>query len=178
MLSAKELLLSDAGYSAWCNQCLLDACSGLPAEERERDLRISHANVLCTLRHICDGEKVWLDCLRSTAEGETWRLPQGPVPEPSFAALQQDWPALWDGYRGWLEGIGDESLAAEVIVQLPDKAPRLPRWKILRHVFEHSTLHRGQIVGMIRMLGHAPPGIHFMDYCLANEPVIPPRPRA
>ncbi|MGB0009626.1 MAG: DinB family protein, partial [Candidatus Sulfotelmatobacter sp.] len=34
---------------------------------------------------------------------------------------------------------------------------QLPRWKILRHVLEHSTMHGGQIIGMFRMLGHQPP---------------------
>jgi uncharacterized damage-inducible protein DinB len=40
----------------------------------------------------------------------------------------------------------------------------------LRHVLEHSTLHRGQVVGMIRMLGHQPPAIQRMDYYLTGEP--------
>jgi uncharacterized damage-inducible protein DinB len=50
----------------------------------------------------------------------------------------------------------------------------LARGKILRHVLEHSTLHRGQIVGMIRMLGYTPPSIHRMDWYLAGEPIITP----
>jgi uncharacterized damage-inducible protein DinB len=61
-------------------------------------------------------------------------------------------------------------LAAELRVQLPgDIEPNLTRWKILRHVLEHSTLHRGQIIGMIRMLGHTPPAIQRMDLYLAGE---------
>jgi uncharacterized damage-inducible protein DinB len=55
-------------------------------------------------------------------------------------------------------------------VQLPERVERFPRWKILRHVLEHSTMHRGQVVGMIRMLGHQPPAINAMDYYLAGKP--------
>ena len=59
------------------------------------------------------------------------------------------------------------------MLQLPGGVERrFPRWKILRHVLVHSTLHRGQIVGMIRMLGHQPPANSPMDYYLAGEPVI------
>jgi uncharacterized damage-inducible protein DinB len=184
MAAAKTLLLADIEYSGWANQRLLEACSALAAEEVERDLNVSHVSILATLRHICDGEKVWLDCLSTTAAGESWRLPMGAVPEPSLDELKQIWPPLWGGYRRWLSGLPDESareagvggnescgagLGIELIVQLPDgTAPRLARWKILRHVLDHSIFHRGQLVGMIRSLGHTPPAINRMDYWLVN----------
>jgi uncharacterized damage-inducible protein DinB len=184
MASAKPLLLADIGYSAWANQRLLEASSALAAEELERDLGVSHSNILATLRHICDGEKVWLDCLSTTKEGASWRLPTGPAPQPSLDELKQIWPPLWDGYRRWLSGLCGQSvpeagvsgnelyeagLGVELIVQLPDgSAPRLARWKILRHVLDHSTFHRGQVIGMIRSLGHTPPAINRMDYWLVG----------
>lgn len=169
MTFGKELLVSDIRYSAWANQRVLSACAALTAEEIERDLRISHSNILSTLRHICDGEKVWFDCLSTTVNSGTWRLPQGAAPELSLDALRKYWPELSEAYRQWLEGVSGTDLGVEVIVQLPGEVePSLARWKILRHVLEHSTLHRGQIIGMIRTLGHTPPGIHRMDFYLAG----------
>jgi len=103
----------------------------------------------------------------------TWRLPQGPAPEYSIAALQQNWPELWSGYARWLEELPEDSLAIDLTLQLPGGIERpFPRWKILRHVLEHSTLHRGQVVGMIRMMGHQPPPNSPMDYYLAGEPTM------
>ncbi len=174
MSFAKQILLSDVVYSAWANQCLLDACSGLTLDELERDLRISHANILATMRHIHDGERVWLDCLRTTGDSGTWRLPQGPAPQPSLPELRESWPELWNGHRRWLEEASETSLGGAITIQMPgDAEPRVARWRILRHVLEHSTLHRGQIVGMIRILGHAPPAIHRMDFYQAGEPAAP-----
>jgi uncharacterized damage-inducible protein DinB len=168
---AQQLLLTDICYSGWANQRLLDACSALTAEEMERDLRISHSSILGTLRHIHDAERVWLDCLRTSPEMGPWRLPQGSPPEPSFDSLRQSWPELSDGYRRWIEELSEAGLGVELRVLLPgDVEPSLARWKILRHVLEHSTLHRGQIIGMIRMLGHTPPAIPRMDFYLAGEP--------
>lgn len=168
------MLLSDVHYSAWANQQVLDACAVLTTEEIERDLHISHNSVLSTLGHIYDGERVWLDCLRITVDDGTWRLPQGEAPKFSFDDLRQYWPKLSEGYRLWLKDLPETGLSVEVIVQLPGEAePSLARWKILRHLLEHSTLHRGQIIGMIRMLGHTPPAIHQMDFCLAGEPAGP-----
>jgi uncharacterized damage-inducible protein DinB len=170
MSLGKELLLVDVGYSGWANRRLLDGCSALTAEEMERDLRISHSSILATLRHMHDGERVWLDCLRTRPEMGRWRLPQGSPPEPSFDSLRQSWPELSDGYRRWLEELSEGGLEVELRVLLPgDVEPSLPRWKILRHVHEHSTFHRGQVVGMIRTLGHEPPAIHRMDFYVAEE---------
>jgi uncharacterized damage-inducible protein DinB len=174
----KDLLLNDVNYSAWADQYLLNACSALTAEELGRDLHMSHTSVLDALRHICDGEKVWLDCLATTADLGTWRLPQGSAPELPLVALRQTWPELWDGYRRWLENISESSLAVELIVQLPGDVERsLARWQILRHVLEHSTFHRGQIVAMIRALGQKPPAINRMDCYLAREPAVQTRSR-
>jgi uncharacterized damage-inducible protein DinB len=169
---AKHLLLNDVGQSAWANQRLLEGCSALTAEELERDFRISHASILTTFCHFYDGERVWLDCLRTTADLGSWRLPQGPATKLSLVALQRKWPEIWDGFRRWLEALPETSLAVELNLQLPGGVERrLPRWKILRHALEHSALHRGQVVGMIRMLGHQPPPNSPMDFYLVGEPV-------
>jgi uncharacterized damage-inducible protein DinB len=170
MFLAKQLLLTEVRYSGWANRGLLDGCSALSTEELERDLSTSHAHILSTLRHICDAERVWLDCLRSTPDGGTWRLPQGVPPEPSFETLTQIWPKIWNGFEQWLEPLPENALEIEVMLLLPGGIERrFPRWKILRHVLNHSTMHRGQIVGMIRMLRHQPPAANVMDYYLAGE---------
>jgi uncharacterized damage-inducible protein DinB len=171
MTLGKELLLTDVIYSAWANRRLLDACSAMTVEELDRDLRISHTSILDTLRHICDGEKVWLDCLATTADRGSWRLPQGEAPELSLDDIWRQWPGLWEGYRRWLEDVPEKNLSVELTVQLPGGVePRFSRWQILRHVLEHSTFHRGQIVATIRALGHQPPAINRMDYYLADGP--------
>jgi len=163
----KRVLRSDVAYSVWANHRLLAACSSLAAEQLALELRLSHAGILATLRHIYDGERVWLLCLRDTPAMGRYILPPGPAPELSLDALRQRWPNLWDGFRQWLEAQSEEDLEAEIFVQLPDGRPQLPRWKILRHVLAHSNFHRGQIVGMIRSLGQPPPAINSTDYFLS-----------
>jgi uncharacterized damage-inducible protein DinB len=103
MSFGKQMLLTDVRRSAWANQNLLDGCAALTAEELERDLRISHNSILATLRHIYDGERVWLLCLRTTEDQGTWRLPQDPAPELSLDALRLKWPEIWNGFGRWLE---------------------------------------------------------------------------
>ena len=170
---AKQILLGGVRNSAWADRNLLDGCAALTSEELERDFRISHGSILSTLRHTYDGERVWLLCLTTTADLGTWRLPQGPAPELSLDTLRLEWPNLWRDYDGWLSEVSDAKLEIELMLQLPGGVEqRFPRWKILRHVLEHSTLHRGQVVGMIRMLGHTPPANSPMDFYLAGEPGV------
>src|SRR5258708_25999366 len=166
---AKQVLLTDVRHSAWANQNLLDGCIALTVEELERDLRISHNSILATLRHIYDGERVWLLCLQTTEDRGTWRLPEDPAPELRLDTLQQKWPEIWNAFDRWLEELEENSLAGELMLQLPRGIERtFPRWKILRHVLEHSTLHRGQVIGMIRMLRHPPPPNRPKDYYLSR----------
>jgi uncharacterized damage-inducible protein DinB len=166
----KQVLITDVRRSAWADRGLLEGCSALTADELVRDFRISHNSILATLRHIYDGERVWLLCLGTTADGGTWRLPIGPAPELSLEALGRKWPEIWEGFERWLEEQSESSLRVELMLQLPGGIERrFPRWKILRHVMEHSTMHRGQVIGMIRMLGHEPPANSPMDWYLAGE---------
>lgn len=170
-ISVKQPFASDLRYSAWANLRLLDACAERKAEELERDLGISHHSILVTLQHVCDAEKVWLDCLSRTAAGGQWTLPPGPAPKLSLTDLRRKWPELWEGYEKWLEGLPNAAteLGADVFVKIPDgSVPRFTRWKILRHVLDHSQFHRGQVVGMIRSLGHSPPAVNRGDYWLAG----------
>ena len=164
-----EFFLSDIRYSAWSNQRLLDAATALSAEELQRDLHASHSSILATLRHFYDGERVWLDCVRDTPALATYVLPPGPAPELLLEELKQAWPRLWDGYINWLEGVEAIALEEKLIVQMPGSAPLFPRWKVLRHVLDHSQFHRGQVIAMIRALGHRPPAINRMDYWQEEE---------
>jgi uncharacterized damage-inducible protein DinB len=39
----------------------------------------------------------------------------------------------------------------------------------MQHVVNHATLHRGQVVGMIRQLGLQPPAVDLLYYLIAQK---------
>jgi uncharacterized damage-inducible protein DinB len=39
-----------------------------------------------------------------------------------------------------------------------------PVWQIVSHVVNHATLHRGQVVAMLRQLGAKPPATDLIFY--------------
>ena len=155
MSELRLLLSAHIGYSAWATRELLDACSLLTLEQLSRPQGASHSSILGTLRHIHDGERVWL---RRLIEVDSDRLPPGPAPEHSFGLLVQLWPELWRGYREWLESASDADLTHEICTVLPDDSNFcVPRWQIVLHVINHTTFHRGQVITMLRALGVQPP---------------------
>jgi uncharacterized damage-inducible protein DinB len=164
MRHLQHLLRTQTAYSAWATRQLLDACSSLTLDQIDCSLGASHSSILRTFRHIQDGERVWLR--RLTEVGE-WRLPTGPAPEPSFEILVQAWPELWEGYRQWLECASDADLTGELSTIVPTGARLVvPRWQIVLHAVNHSTLHRGQIITMLRTLGVQPPNTDVTEFHL------------
>ena len=170
MTTAKEMLLMDLDYSAWANRVLLEACSPLTTEELGRDLGASHRSLIETLRHIYYTERVWMRRLCENAmppmhEVGDQKLFCDPPPEPGIAELKRDWPEVWRAGHDWLESLTETDLDATLRSRLPDGSEfRVSRWKIVMHAVNHSTLHRGQVVAMLRMLGKQPPNTDLFSY--------------
>ncbi len=162
MSQLRQLLLAHTGYSAWATGQILGVCSPLTTEQLDCDFGASHTSILRTLRHIHDGELVWL---RRLQEAQNDRLPPGPAPEHSFEYLAQSWPELGESYRQWIESASDDELSEEIVTVLPDGGLfRVPRWQIVLHAINHTSYHRGQIVTMLRALGVQPPNTDLTCY--------------
>lgn len=171
MNGVKELLRVDWEYSAWATRRVLDACSGLTDEERKRDLGHSHASVLSTLQHIYEGDWFWSRCMRTNHMPPLAEIgPEENPPEPRFENLLQVWPEVWDSTLLWLDSVEERDLASLIASQLPSgQHVAFTPWQLSRHCVNHSTLHRGQIIGMLRTLGRRPPNLDLMGFYLRQE---------
>jgi uncharacterized damage-inducible protein DinB len=165
---AKTILVADVRYSQWATQRLLDAAATLTAEERVRDLGQSHRSVVGTLNHSFLSEELWADCLATHKLPALYTLGQSPAPpDLSIEELQRQWPPIWKQLDAWLSGLADADLAVLIPCEtFPGQFRDFPRWEILRHDLNHATLHRGQVVGMLRQLGKQPPNADIMTYYL------------
>jgi uncharacterized damage-inducible protein DinB len=165
----KQLLLTDLTYCGWADQHLLNATSALTDEELRRDLGISHKSVLGTFQHVYDSERFWFECLEADVLPPLDQIgvpaPAAPPPDPDV--LKSNWPSVWAGLRAWVAQIPAHAFASELACQLSDGMDiRFTRWQLLRHMTNHSAMHRGQIVGMLRMLAKQPPNTDLMTYLL------------
>ncbi|MGC2719316.1 MAG: DinB family protein [Candidatus Acidiferrales bacterium] len=167
---AKELLLGDTRYSAWSTQRLLDAASALTPEERTRDLGQSHHSVVATLNHCFISERFWVGCLIAHELPPMHKIgTSAPPPDLSIEELQHQWPEVWSRLEDWLVTLSESELAKPIPCEIaPGKSRDFPRWEIIRHNVNHASLHRGQVVGMLRQLGEQPPNVDIMSFYIQN----------
>jgi uncharacterized damage-inducible protein DinB len=149
-------------FNRWANRRLLDAASSLTSEELTRDMTTSHGSVLGTLLHIFWAEWLWLQRWlgRSPAQGD---LPIGEIHD--VASLVTRWRELEEVQRSFAAGLTEDALTRRVGYE--NFAGE--RWEyslvhMLQHVVNHSSYHRGQVVTLLRQLGHQPPTTDLLVY--------------
>lgn len=170
MLSAPQTVLYLVDYMIWADREVLAACSQLSKEELHHDLGISHTGVFGTLQHMFIAEHDWLARLRHSMTSPETEAPRvllfpGPDPGPDMAGLLQQWPPVWDGFRLYVEALSESDLDAEFVAM----GHHIPRGKLIMHVSNHATLHRGQVIGMFRQLGYQPPSTDLFTYHRLNS---------
>jgi len=141
-------------YNAWANRMLFEALSGIPDAEYLRDLKSSHGGIHGTLAHLVWAEALWL---------ARWQARPNPaVPQGqdlhSLADVRARWEEIEAERSAWLAGFTDEWLNGTVKVKPTTGGEYLHTYRqMFRHLINHSSYHRGQVITMLRQLGHRPP---------------------
>lgn len=158
-------------YTEWANALVLDAAQMLTPAQLLNDVQISHGSILGTLLHMAGAEWVWLERWhrRSHTGPEAWA--RWTVAQcPDVAALRAQWQPVAEERRAYLAELRDEDLAQVITFKRIDGTENsLPLGQQLQHVINHATLHRGQVVGLIRQLGIVPPATDLLFYYRAQQ---------
>jgi uncharacterized damage-inducible protein DinB len=153
-------------YTEWANQLAMDAAATLSDEQLRHNTGISHHSIFGTLLHMAGAEWIWLERWngRSPAGIETWAA-WTPERCESLAALHQRWQDIIDRRTQFIAQLAESRLTAPLAFKLLNGNPgSLPLASQMQHVVNHATLHRGQVVGMIRQLGVVPPATDLLFY--------------
>lgn len=159
-MEPKSTLLTHLDYSFWATSKLLDAASRLSPEQLNRDLQVSHISLLGTLQHIYYADRIWLARL----EGRQIDFAD-PAPGPHLEQLKEDWPPVLQALQAYVDAEPDMSrdLTAQ---RLNGDRFTISRWKVILHVVNHATMHRGQVMAMLRQLGYVPPATDLFYFYL------------
>jgi uncharacterized damage-inducible protein DinB len=174
----KQLLLTELDYTAWANRQILTACEPLTTKEFNRDFGASFQSIAGTLRHIFYAERSWIhrlviNALPPMIQMADPRFDPNPPIELDYTHLVQAWPPVWSSGRQWLEETAEQDLDHELTSPLPDGSEFLiSRWKILQHMINHSTLHRGQVMTMLRQLGQRVPSTDIFTFYMVEAGAI------
>src|SRR4029450_4385834 len=153
-------------YTEWANDLAVEAAIKLSDDNLRRDVGISHKSIFGTLVHMAGAEWIWLERWngRSPRKDEGWSQ-WSTESCVDLATLKERWNYVVDGRSKYVSELNESSLAAELPFKLlSGEASSMQLVHQMQHVVNHATLHRGQIVGMIRQLGIDPPSTDLLFY--------------
>jgi len=158
-------------YTEWANNLVLDAAEKLSPDQLVRDVGISHKSILGTLAHMAGAEWIWLERWngRSPMGDNVW-TPWSPTASKDVREVREKWRPVLELRHSYLEKLTDADLPRELSFKRANGDPgSLPLIQQMQHVVNHATLHRGQVVGMIRQLGIVPPTTDLMFYLMSRK---------
>jgi uncharacterized damage-inducible protein DinB len=134
---------------------------GVPGADFTRDLGTSHGSLRGTLVHVLWADWIWLQRWR----GES---PKQVFDENEFAdaaAFLSRREAFDRDRETFLSSLRDGDLSQRIGYE----NRRGERWvyrldHMLQHVVNHATFHRGQVVTLLRQIGHVPPATDYLVY--------------
>jgi uncharacterized damage-inducible protein DinB len=147
-------------YNYWARDRQLQACAGLTGEQFLRPLGNSFPSLRDTLTHLLAVEWMWLERWR----GQSPRTLLAPEEFPTLAALSQRWQTVEREMREHVAGLSEEALeCSATYVNTRGKTWTYPLWRMMLHLLNHQSYHRGQVTALLRQLGEQPPAVDFLN---------------
>ena len=140
-------------YNRWANARTLSAAARLTPDQLTRDLGNSFASVRDTLVHIYGAEWIWLARWKGTSP--TTAIVAADIPD--VAALAARWKTVEEEQAAFIKDLADADI--ERMIEYANlKGDRFtnPLGRLMQHLVNHSTYHRGQVTTMLRQLGATP----------------------
>jgi uncharacterized damage-inducible protein DinB len=149
------------GYNRWANARSLEAAAAVSTEDFTREVGGSFASLRGTLAHMYGAEWIWLQRWKGISPRQ---LPFS-LEFPDVASIRSRWQAVENERQVFLDAL-DPARLAEVLsyVNLQGQTFAYPLRRMLQHVVNHGTYHRGQITTLLRQLGAVPLATDLLLY--------------
>jgi uncharacterized damage-inducible protein DinB len=147
-------------HNYWARDRQLQACDALTNEQFLRPLGNSFPSVRDTLVHLLAVEWLWLERWR----GRSPRVLLPPEDFPTLAAVRERWYAVEQEMKEYLVALPEEVLEQPTTCMgTRGNTWTYALWRMMVHLLEHQTYHRGQVTALLRQLGVEPPKVDFLD---------------
>jgi uncharacterized damage-inducible protein DinB len=143
MNSYAEIIFNLVEYERWCNIRALDFLEGLPDELCRRDFAFGLRTPHRTMFHIAEVMRGWARCVGPIIEKPSW--------------LTYDDSVTLQAIRTTLTNAADDLLHAAKASHDSNLLGEDRRLNQVFHLITHGTHHRGQLLSMITLMGHAQP---------------------
>ena len=160
MTVGADTLRTHLDYTTWATARLLESAAKLSPEELTRDFGTADKSVVGTLAHVFAADRVWVARV------------QGKPPakfitdeDRDLELMRREWPEVLQAWQQWAAQLRDQNVVEVASYHdLKGNAWTTPWWKIVLHVVNHGTHHRGQVSGFMRTMGHQPPPLDLIAY--------------
>ena len=153
-------------YTEWANNLAMEGSVALPDSDLRRDFGISHKSIFGTLLHMAGAEWIWLERWhgRSPVREEAWpRWSEESCPD--LDELRERWNLVVKQRQSFVAELDASKLLEQLHFKLLNgEASSMRLSHQMQHVVNHATMHRGQVIGMIRQLGLEPPATDLLFY--------------
>jgi uncharacterized damage-inducible protein DinB len=166
----KQTLIDYAQYNIWANKKIINYLKNIPDEQISQTIINSFPSIRLTLQHISDAEFFWTKRLRGIS----------PTTFPSHSFVGEN-EAVFEVYektsRLFLAEFMDEKedffQTKITYMTMSYGETTQTTYDMIHHCMNHSSFHRGQIIMMLRQLGHTnPPHLDFMLWKIEGAPII------
>jgi uncharacterized damage-inducible protein DinB len=141
-------------FNYWARDRQLEACAALKSEEFLRPMGNSFPSVRDTLEHLLVVEWIWLERWQGRSPTPEARRAFEAQKYESIDAIREAWKSIEKGVRDFLQTCSDERLSHPLShTNFQGKVCTYTLWRMLFHLVNHQTYHRGQITTLLRQLG-------------------------
>jgi uncharacterized damage-inducible protein DinB len=163
MIPPPEYFAHLADYVKWADLRQLESTKPLSDEEYFKDRGWSFGNIHKIQLHELSAQSVWLD--RFVGNTPIWLFDDPRMTKRD--AIEPEWQAIHDRLGTFLASQSPATLAADIAYSNLRGDPfSVPLWKLLVHVCNHSTHHRGQLNSMIKLAGGKPVSADYAMYVM------------
>ena len=131
-------------YHYWARDRMFEALAPLTPDQFTRNLSSSFPSIRDTVVHLYTADWGW----HLLWQGKALTAPPKAESFPDLVSLQEAWRRQEALVREFVDNLGEEDVGGF--------------WRMLLHLVNHASYHRGQVTTMLRQLGIDIPGSQDM----------------
>ena len=158
----KQILQQYAAYNIWANKKITETANLLSEEQINKEIVSSFPSVYKTVLHLMEVENVWWQRLQLVEQ----TTPPGWF-TGNFTELSKKLLELSQQWESWVQNANEANINHVFAwYNLKKEYFKEPVYKMLLHLFNHQTFHRGQLITMFRQSGlDKIPPTDFIVFC-------------
>jgi uncharacterized damage-inducible protein DinB len=144
-------------FNYWARDRQFQSCAALMPEQFLRPMGNSYSSVGDTLAHLLGVEWLWLERWLGRSPARKDLEAFAPKKYPTLESIRDAWGPVEKGVCDFLRACSEGRLSQPLsYTNFQGEVWTYPLWRILFHVLNHQTYHRGQIATLLRQLGATP----------------------